>query len=126
MGEAGLDAYSTARLWCAIKSPYRRSPSPDRSIAHARPALRRDPDARAKELVGDHEPRQHGFSVQLRAFDNPRSGSGVGVAVLLALCSSLLQKSIKCGLAVSGGLNLGGSIPWPRSRLRLRGAPPAS
>jgi len=66
--------------------------------------------ARAKELVGDREPRQHEFSVQLRAFDSARSGSAVGVGVLLALCSSLLQKSIKGGLAVTGGLNLGGSI----------------
>lgn len=48
--------------------------------------------------------------MQLRAFDAARSGSGVGVAVLLALCSSLLQKSVKSGLAVTGGLNLGGSI----------------
>jgi ATP-dependent Lon protease len=30
--------------------------------------------------------------------------------VLVALCSSLLQKSIKGGFAVTGGLNLGGSI----------------
>lgn len=66
--------------------------------------------ARANELVGDRDPRQHEFSVQLRAFDSAKSGAGVGVAVLLALCSSLLQKSIKGGLAVSGGLNLGGSI----------------
>jgi ATP-dependent Lon protease len=65
---------------------------------------------RAKELVGDRDPRQHEFSVQLRAFDNARSGSAVGVGVLLALCSSLLQKSLKGGLAVTGGLNLGGSI----------------
>src|SRR5664279_5772865 len=65
---------------------------------------------RAKELVGDREPRQHEFSVQLRAFDSSRSGSGVGIAVLLALCSSLLQKSLKGGLAITGGLNLGGSI----------------
>jgi ATP-dependent Lon protease len=65
---------------------------------------------RAKELVGDREPRQHEFTVQLRAFDTAKSGSAVGVAVLLALCSSLLQKSIKGGLAVTGGLNLGGSI----------------
>jgi ATP-dependent Lon protease len=64
----------------------------------------------AKELVGDRDPRQHEFSIQLRAFDSAKSGSGVGVAVLVALCSSLLQKSIKGGLAVTGGLNLGGSI----------------
>lgn len=30
--------------------------------------------------------------------------------MLLALCSSLLQKSIKGGFVVTGGLNLGGSI----------------
>ena len=65
---------------------------------------------RSKELVGDRDPRQHEFSIQLRAFDSAKSGSGVGVAVLIALCSSLLQKSIKGGLAVTGGLNLGGSI----------------
>lgn len=66
--------------------------------------------ARAKELVGDREPRQHEFSVQLRAFDSAKTGSAVGIGVLLAMCSSLLQKSIKGGLAVTGGLNLGGSL----------------
>lgn len=65
---------------------------------------------RSKELVGDRDPRQHEFSVQLRAFDSAKSGAGVGVGVLLALASSLLQKSIKGGLAITGGLNLGGSI----------------
>jgi ATP-dependent Lon protease len=65
---------------------------------------------RPQELVGDRDPRQHEYSVQLRAFDSAKSGSGVGVGVLLALCSSLLQKSIKGGLAITGGLNLGGSI----------------
>jgi ATP-dependent Lon protease len=66
--------------------------------------------ARPMELVGDRDPRQHEFSVQLRAFDSAKSGAAVGIGVLLALCSSLLQKSIKGGLAVTGGLNLGGSI----------------
>lgn len=65
---------------------------------------------RAKELIGDRDPRQHEFSIQLRAFDSAKSGHGVGVAVLIALCSALLEKSIKGGLAVTGGLNLGGSI----------------
>ena len=65
---------------------------------------------RAKELVGDREPRQREFSVQLSAFDSAKSGAGVGIGVLLGLCSSLLQKSIKGGLAVSGDLNLGGTI----------------
>jgi len=66
--------------------------------------------ARAKELVGDRDPRAHEFSLQLRAFDASRSGASVGVAVLLTLCSALLQKNLRGGMAVVGGLNLGGSI----------------
>ena len=64
----------------------------------------------AKELVGDRDPRQHEFSIQLRAFDNAKSGAAVGVGVLIGLCSALLAKSVKGGLTVAGGLNLGGSI----------------
>ncbi|MCG6941952.1 MAG: BREX system Lon protease-like protein BrxL [Thiohalocapsa sp.] len=65
---------------------------------------------RAKELVGDRDPRAHEFSVQMRAFDAGKSGSATGVGTLLALCSALLEKSLKGGLIVVGGLNLGGSI----------------
>ncbi|AUB81931.1 BREX system Lon protease-like protein BrxL [Candidatus Thiodictyon syntrophicum] len=65
---------------------------------------------RAKNLVGDRDPRAHEFSVQLRAFDAGKSGSATGVGALLALCSALLEKSLKGGLIVVGGLNLGGSI----------------
>jgi ATP-dependent Lon protease len=66
--------------------------------------------ARARELVGDREPRQHEFIVQLRAFDAARDGAQVGVGALLALASSLLQKSLKGGLIVVGGITLGGSL----------------
>ena len=66
--------------------------------------------AHSKELVGDRDPREHEFSIQLRAFDSARSGSAVGVGMLIALCSALIQKSVKGGLAAAGGLNLGGSI----------------
>lgn len=66
--------------------------------------------ARAKELVGDRDPRSHEYTLQVRAFDASKSGSATGVGVLLALCSSLLEKGLKGGLAVVGGLNLGGSI----------------
>ena len=66
--------------------------------------------ARAKQLVGDKDPRHHEFAVQLRAFDAARSGSKLGVASLLALCTSLLKKSIRGGLVVVGEVNLGGSI----------------
>ena len=64
---------------------------------------------RARLLVGDRDPRAHEFSVQLRAFDIAKSGASVGMGVLLALCSSLLGKSLKGGMVIVGGLNLGGS-----------------
>ncbi len=65
---------------------------------------------RSKDLVGDRDPRSHEFTVQLRAFDNSRSGSFLGLPALLALCSGLLGKSLKGGLATVGGLNLGGTL----------------
>ena len=65
---------------------------------------------RARQLVGDRDPREHEFSVQLRAIDAAKSGSAVGVGVMIALCSALLEKGIKGGHVVVGGLNLGGSI----------------
>jgi ATP-dependent Lon protease len=64
----------------------------------------------AKLLVGDRDPRAHEFSAQLRAYDAARTGASTGVGALLAICSALLQKSLKGGLVVTGGLNLGGSI----------------
>jgi ATP-dependent Lon protease len=65
---------------------------------------------RSRELVGDRDPREHEFTVQLRAFDPSRSGSFLGLPALLALCSALLGKSLKGGLVTVGGLNLGGGI----------------
>jgi ATP-dependent Lon protease len=66
--------------------------------------------ARAKDLVGDRDPRQHEFNVQMRAFDASRSGAFMGLPALLAFCSALLAKSLKGGLVAVGGLNLGGGI----------------
>lgn len=66
--------------------------------------------ARSKQLVGDKDPRQHEFAVQLRAFDTSKSGAKIGVAALIALCTSLLKKSVRGGLIVVGEINLGGSI----------------
>jgi ATP-dependent Lon protease len=65
---------------------------------------------RAKELVGDRDPRQHEFTVQLRAYDAAKSGAALGMPALLALSSALLGKSLKGGLIVVGGLNLGGAL----------------
>ena len=66
--------------------------------------------ARALQFVGDKDPRHHEFSVQLCAFDAAKNGSKVGVAVLIALCTALLKKSVRGGLVVCGEVNLGGSI----------------
>jgi len=66
--------------------------------------------SKTRELVGDREPRSHEFSVQLRSFDISKSGSGISMAVLMALSSALLEKSLKGGLVIVGQLNLGGSI----------------
>ncbi len=65
---------------------------------------------RAKDLVGDRDPRQHEFIVQLRAFDAAKSGAQLGLPALLAFCSVLLNKSLKGGLIAIGGLNLGGGL----------------
>jgi ATP-dependent Lon protease len=66
--------------------------------------------AHARELVGERNPREHEFSIQLRAFDAARNGSDVGIPVLMGLCSALLGKPIKGGLIISGGITLGGSL----------------
>jgi ATP-dependent Lon protease len=65
---------------------------------------------RAKELVGDRDPREHEYSIQLRAMDADKSGAGLGLPVLVALCGSLLGKNTRGGMIVVGALNLGGSI----------------
>jgi ATP-dependent Lon protease len=65
---------------------------------------------RARDLVGERNPREHEFAVQLRSFDAGKSGADLGIATLVALCSALLTRPLKGGLAVVGGLNLGGSV----------------
>jgi len=65
---------------------------------------------RAYQLVGDKDPRQHEFSVQLRAFDSVKSGAKIGIAALVALCTALLKKNVRGGLIIVGEINLGGSI----------------
>jgi len=66
--------------------------------------------SKGKELVGDRDPRSHESSVQLRAFDASKSGDGMGMAVLMAMCSSILEKNTRGGLVIVGQLNLGGSL----------------
>jgi len=66
--------------------------------------------SKSKLLIGDRDPRSHEFSIQLRSFDTSKTGNGIGMAVLISLCSALLERSIKGGLVIVGQLNLGGSI----------------
>ena len=65
--------------------------------------------SRAKELVGDRDPRQREFHVQLRSFDSATSAA-LGLPALLAFCSALLEKSLNGGLIAVGGLNLSGGL----------------
>ena len=64
----------------------------------------------APNWVGDRNPREHEFTVQLRSFNAARAEDQTGVPVLLALSSALLSRPLKGGLTVVGGINLGGSI----------------
>jgi ATP-dependent Lon protease len=65
---------------------------------------------RAKELVGDRNPREEEFSIQMRAIDSEKTGAGIGLSVLVALCGALLGKNTRGGAIIAGSLNLGGSV----------------
>jgi len=64
----------------------------------------------AKRLIGDREPREHEFSIQMRAMDNDRSGTGLGLPILVALTSGSLERSTKGGLIVVGPSTLVGLL----------------
>jgi len=72
-----------------------------------------------KELIGERDARMHEFSIQLRAFDASKSGNGMGMAVLMSMCSALLEKNTKGGLVVVGQLNLGGSLDMVYNAVNL-------
>jgi ATP-dependent Lon protease len=44
----------------------------------------------------------------MRAMDADKTGSGLALPALVALCGSLLGKNTRGGTIVVGGLNLGG------------------
>jgi ATP-dependent Lon protease len=74
---------------------------------------------RSKELVGDRNPREEEFSIQMRPMDSDKSGSGLGVPVLVALCGGLLGRNTRGGAIVAGALNLGGSIEMIPNAVRI-------
>jgi ATP-dependent Lon protease len=65
---------------------------------------------RAKELVGDRNPREEEFSIQMRAIDSEKTGAGLSLPALIAFCGALLGKNTRGGAIVAGSLNLGGSV----------------
>ena len=65
---------------------------------------------RAKELIGDRDPRGHEYTIQLRPFDADKSGAGLGLPVLVSLVGGLLERNTRGGTIIVGPLNLGGSI----------------
>ncbi|MET3808551.1 ATP-dependent Lon protease [Nakamurella sp. UYEF19] len=65
--------------------------------------------ARSREILGDRDPREHELTVQVRALDAAKTGHGIGVPILMALASAVLQRPLKGGLIVVGNLNLGGA-----------------
>lgn len=74
---------------------------------------------RAKELIGDRNPREHEFSIQMRALDTDKTGGGLGLPVLVALCGALLGRNTRGSTIVVGGLNLGGSIELIPNAIRV-------
>ena len=74
---------------------------------------------RAKELVGDRDPRGHEYSIQLRPFDTDKSGTGLGLPVLVSLVGGLLERSTRGGAILVGPLNLGGSVELIRNPVEI-------
>jgi ATP-dependent Lon protease len=74
---------------------------------------------RAKDLVGDRNPREEEFSIQMRAMDADKSGAGLGLPVLVALCGALLNRNTRGGTVIVGALNLGGSVEMIPNAVRV-------
>lgn len=74
---------------------------------------------RATELVGDRNPRQEEFSIQMRPMDADKTGTGLGLPVVIALCGAVLGRNTRGGTIVVGALNLGGSVEMVPNAIRI-------
>ena len=74
---------------------------------------------RAKELVGARNPREDEFTIQMRPMDSDKTGEGLGVPVIIALCGALLGRYSRGGTIIAGALNLGGSIEIIPNAVRI-------
>ena len=66
--------------------------------------------SRNKDLIGDRDPRSHEYSLQLRPCDADKTGTGLGLPVLVAMVGGLLDRNTRGSTIVVGPLNLGGSL----------------
>lgn len=66
--------------------------------------------ANAMTYIGDRKPREYEYNIQLKAMDAAKNGCKLGVPILISLCSSILEKSVKAGMVIAGEISLGGSI----------------
>ena len=66
--------------------------------------------ARNREFIGDRDARAHEIVLQALALDAAKSGAHLGVPMLLAMISSLLERPLRGGLVVIGGLSVGGTL----------------
>ena len=55
----------------------------------------------------------------MRAIDSDKTGTGLGLPVLVSLCGSLLGKNTRGGTIIVGALNLGGSIESIPNAVRI-------
>ena len=74
---------------------------------------------RAKELVGDRNPREDEFTIQMRPMDSDKTGEGLGIPVIITLCGALLGRNSRGGTIIAGALNLGGSIEVIPNAVRI-------
>jgi ATP-dependent Lon protease len=74
---------------------------------------------RAKELVGDRNPREEEFSIQMRPIDADKTGVGLGLPVVVAFCGALLGRNTRGGAIIVGALNLGGSVEMLPAAVRI-------
>jgi ATP-dependent Lon protease len=74
---------------------------------------------RSRELVGDRNPREDEFSIQMRPMDTDRTGEGLGIPVIIAFCGAILGRNTRGGTIVAGALNLGGSIEMIPNAVRI-------
>lgn len=74
---------------------------------------------RTKELVGDRNPREMEYSIQMRPLDSDKSGFGLGLPVLVAMTGAILGRNTRGGTIIVGALNLGGSIELIPNAIRI-------